>query len=105
MELAVQSGYWPLYRFDPRRFKTGEKPLKIDSKPPTISLTDYLMTENRFAMVQRRDPERFEKLVAEAEYNLRKRHAVYEKMAELCLPTEEEGENEGNDKGEDKTAS
>ncbi len=96
MELAVQSGYWPLYRFDPRRFESGEKPLKIDSKPPTISLTDYLLTENRFAMVKRRDPERFDKLVAAAEYNLRKRHAVYDKMAELCLPIEgEEGEGEG----------
>ena len=96
MELAVQSGYWPLYRFDPRRFESGEKPLKIDSKPPTISLTDYLLTENRFAMVERRDPERFAKLVAAAEYNLRKRHAVYDKMAELCLPIEgEEGEGEG----------
>ena len=96
MELAVQSGYWPLYRFDPRRFEAGEKPLKIDSKPPTISLTDYLLTENRFAMVKRRDPERFAKLVAEADYNLRKRHAVYEKMSELCLPVEGE-EGEGGD--------
>ncbi len=96
MELAVQSGYWPLYRFDPRRFETGEKPLKIDSKPPTISLTDYLLTENRFAMVKRRDPERFAKLVEQAEYNLRKRHAVYEKMADLCLPIEgAEGEGKG----------
>ncbi len=99
MELAVQSGYWPLYRFDPRRFESGEKPLKIDSKPPTISLTDYLLTENRFAMVERRDPERFAKLVAAAEYNLRKRHAVYDKMAELCLPIEgeeDEGEADGD---------
>lgn len=96
MEMAVQSGYWPLYRFDPRRFEAGEKPLKIDSKPPTISLTDYLLTENRFATVKRRDPERFEKLVAEADYNLRKRHAVYEKMSELCLPVEGDEGTEGD---------
>ncbi len=56
-DLAVKSGYWPIYRFDPRRISTGKAPLKLDCKAPTATFADYAATENRFRMLQKSDPE------------------------------------------------
>ena len=48
---AVESGYWDLFRFDPRKKESGENPLTIDSAAPKISLEEFLRTENRFINV------------------------------------------------------
>jgi pyruvate-ferredoxin/flavodoxin oxidoreductase len=89
-KLAVETGYWPLYRYDPRRLGTGEPALVLDSKP-TRPLTDFLDAENRFRQVARRDPERYAQLVKFAEEDQRRRRAVYEKLAELSIgPTKAE---------------
>ncbi len=56
-DLAVKSGYWPIYRYDPRRIPTGKAPLKLDCKAPTFTFADYAATENRFRMLQKSDPE------------------------------------------------
>ncbi len=88
MQLAVDSGYWMLYRYDPRRIGTDKNPLQLDCKPPSIPLEDYLRNENRFIQVQRRDPELFKQLVAKAEDELKRRRAVYEKLAELSFPSD-----------------
>ncbi|WP_316979034.1 pyruvate:ferredoxin (flavodoxin) oxidoreductase [Shumkonia mesophila] len=85
-KLAVDSGYWLLYRYDPRKLGTGEKPLTIDSKMPSISLDDFLSTENRFQIIRRKNPERYKALVADAEYEIRRRRTVYEKLAEVSMP-------------------
>jgi pyruvate-ferredoxin/flavodoxin oxidoreductase len=53
---AVETGYWPLYRFDPRRALDGENPMQIDSKPPSRPLEDYLFQEDRYARLQRQNP-------------------------------------------------
>ena len=45
---AVASGYWPLYRYDPRRAEHGENPFALDSRPPTLALAEFLATEDRF---------------------------------------------------------
>ncbi len=89
--LAVKSGYWPLYRYDPRLRGLGKSAMQLDSKPPFDSLDDYLATENRFRMVKRRDPDRYAALVKEAEDVLERRHAVYGKLAELVPAKQEEG--------------
>ncbi len=83
-KLAVDTGYWPLYRYDPRRLGTGEPALVLDSKQ-TLPLTDFLNAENRFRQVKRRDPIRYETLVKYAEDDLKRRRAVYEKLAELAI--------------------
>ncbi len=88
-KLAVDSGYWMLYRYDPRKLGTGERPLTLDSKPAKISLMDFLQTENRFRIIERKDPERFKKLVSDAEVEQIRRRAVYEKLAELSMPSTE----------------
>jgi pyruvate-ferredoxin/flavodoxin oxidoreductase len=54
--LAVESGYWPLYRFDPRRRAEGKNPFQLDSKPPKIQFRDYAMNETRYRMLEQSDP-------------------------------------------------
>ncbi|MCP5371623.1 MAG: pyruvate:ferredoxin (flavodoxin) oxidoreductase [Hyphomicrobiales bacterium] len=88
MKLAIESGYWPLYRFDPRRVAEGEPPLHLDSKEPTKPLTDYLATENRFAVIRKKNPEHFEELVKMAERDLARRRGIYQKMAEMSVLVE-----------------
>ncbi|MEO5337358.1 MAG: pyruvate:ferredoxin (flavodoxin) oxidoreductase [Magnetospirillum sp. WYHS-4] len=87
--LAVESGYWQLYRYDPRRLGTGQPALVLDSKDPTISLDDYISKENRFNVVKRANPERFAMLIAGAEKEFKRRRAVYQKLAELAIPADE----------------
>ncbi len=89
-KMAVDSGYWQLYRYDPRKLGTGKPPLILDSKEPTVALDDYLTKENRFNQVKRRNPERFAHLVEMAEKELKRRRAVYLKLAEMSTGGEEE---------------
>jgi pyruvate-ferredoxin/flavodoxin oxidoreductase len=86
---AVRSGAWPLYRFDPRRIATGESPLVIDADPTSIPLREYAEQEARFRMVELRDPERYERLLVAGEAAVRRRHALYEQLAQIHLPVEE----------------
>ena len=86
---AVESGVWPLYRFDPRRVAQGEPPLSIDSGPAKISPREYMRGETRFRMVERRDPERFRRLVSMAEHDAARRLAVYKQLAGITIPRDE----------------
>jgi len=65
-KLAVQSGMWTLYRYNPALAAEGKNPMQIDSKPPSISPEQYMVGEGRFQMLARSDPERAEILLAEA---------------------------------------
>jgi pyruvate-ferredoxin/flavodoxin oxidoreductase len=85
-KLAVDSGVWPLYRFDPRRLATGEAPLKLDSSgTPKVKVRDYMKNEGRFRMVELKDPARYAELLAQAERHASARHAIYEQLAGLHL--------------------
>jgi pyruvate-ferredoxin/flavodoxin oxidoreductase len=79
--LAVESGYWPLYRFDPRLIEQGKAALQLDSKAPTGPLVEYLLKENRFRQVQRKDPERFDHLMGLLQTELAHRRQVFEALA------------------------
>jgi pyruvate-ferredoxin/flavodoxin oxidoreductase len=72
-KLAVDSGHWPLYRFDPRRLAAGEKPMVMDCGPIKARLADFMHNETRFRVVENDDPARFKVLLkaAEAEARLR----------------------------------
>ena len=85
-ELAVQSGVWPLYRFDPRRISQGQPPLQIDSAPPKIRASEYMRNEGRFRRVEKIDPVRFKRLSAAAERDAERRFAVYTQLAGLHVP-------------------
>jgi len=84
-KLAVASGSWPLYRWDPRRIGRGESPLELDSTSPHARLVDYMRNENRFRMVEQENPARFKKLVAAAEREVARRFRAYESLARLHL--------------------
>jgi pyruvate-ferredoxin/flavodoxin oxidoreductase len=85
-KLAVDSGVWPLYRFDPRRVAQGQPPLLLDSGEPKIPARQYMRNETRFRMVEKLDPERFKKLLASAEKQAKQRVAVYKQLAGLTVP-------------------
>ncbi|MFW6051350.1 MAG: pyruvate:ferredoxin (flavodoxin) oxidoreductase [Myxococcota bacterium] len=84
--LAVESGMWPLYRFDPQRIEAGEAPLEIDSPAPRRSVREYMANEGRFRMVQLRDPARHGALVRAAEEHAARRRALYQQLALIHLP-------------------
>ncbi len=78
---AVACGYWPLFRYDPRRADAGENPMKLDSAAPKSSLSEFTANETRFHMLKRINPERAEALQQMAAESVRERFALYEKMA------------------------
>jgi len=85
-KLAVDSGVWPLYRFDPRRIPKGEPPLHLDYGPPKTKVVDYLRNESRFRMVERADPARYKQFVAESQAAAERRYAVYSQLAGIKVP-------------------
>jgi pyruvate-ferredoxin/flavodoxin oxidoreductase len=84
-KLAAESGYWPMYRFDPRRIATGETPLLMDTAQIKNSLAQFMRNEARFRMVEQQDAQRFQSLLAKAEREVKNRFLVYENLAKLTL--------------------
>jgi pyruvate-ferredoxin/flavodoxin oxidoreductase len=94
-KLAVRSGVWPLYRFDPRRIDEGQPPLQLDSGEPKVPVKDYMRNEARFRMVERTHPERFKRFAAESQKATSQRFAVYRQLAGVTWPVPaEEGKEE-----------
>jgi len=85
---AIDSGMWPLYRFDPSRVARGEAPLQLDSGPPKLDVATYMESEARFRMVELRSPERYAMLVEAARQGVQQRRALYEQLAQIHLPEE-----------------
>jgi pyruvate-ferredoxin/flavodoxin oxidoreductase len=98
-KLAVDSGIWPLYRFDPRRVAQGQPPLVLDSGDPKVSTRQYMRNETRFRMVEKLDPERFKRLALMAEKQARQRVAVYKQLAGLTVPRVSDAEAEAEPAG------
>jgi pyruvate-ferredoxin/flavodoxin oxidoreductase len=84
-KLAVDSGVWPLYRFDPRRINAGEPPLSLDSVPGKARVRDYMQGEARFRVVERLDKARYERLLALAEREVGHRIELYEQLSRIKL--------------------
>jgi pyruvate-ferredoxin/flavodoxin oxidoreductase len=82
-KLAVQSGYWPLFRYNPELVKQGKNPLQLDSRPPSVPLQKYMLNETRFNILNHADAEAAKKLLHEAEEDVRSRWDLYEKLASL----------------------
>jgi pyruvate-ferredoxin/flavodoxin oxidoreductase len=78
---AVDTGYWPLYRYDPRRAADGLPPLQLDSGPPKGDLGAYMKSEGRFRVIQQNAPERFAQLTDQARHDQAVRRALYEQLA------------------------
>jgi len=80
--LAVESGTWPLYRFDPRRVADGKAPMQIDSAPPKVRVKDYLRNELRFRM----KPEATPAFEEAAQSQVDARVALYNTLATIGAP-------------------
>ncbi|MCL4306517.1 pyruvate:ferredoxin (flavodoxin) oxidoreductase [bacterium] len=78
---VVESGAWPLFRYDPRRTELGERPLQLDSKPPKTRVRDWAYTETRFKMLTHSNPAEAEHLMLLAEADVKKRWELYQRMA------------------------
>jgi pyruvate-ferredoxin/flavodoxin oxidoreductase len=81
-DLAVKSGHWPLFRFDPRLEEAGANPFKLDSAPPSQPIKAFMDSETRFAMLARSHPEAAERLLAEAQKDADRRFKGYQELAQ-----------------------
>jgi pyruvate-ferredoxin/flavodoxin oxidoreductase len=79
-KLAVEAGYWHLYRFNPLLREEGKNPFTMDSKAPTASFRDFIMGEVRYSSLIRSFPDKAEKLFELAEKNAKDRYESYERM-------------------------
>jgi len=82
-KLAVQAGIWPLYRYNPALIAEGKNPLKLDSKAPSIPVSDYAYNETRYRMLLQSDENRAERLMKLAQKDVVSRWQLYEQMAAM----------------------
>jgi pyruvate-ferredoxin/flavodoxin oxidoreductase len=80
-KLAVESGRWLLYRYDPRRTEQGENPLLLDSRSPKLPVETAMYSENRFKMLTRSNPEEAKQLLKEAQLEVNTRWQMYQYLA------------------------
>ncbi len=80
---AVNSGYFPLFRYDPRLVAEGKNPLQLDSKEPTIGFEEFANSENRFRVLKKNNPENADKLLAASAKDAATRYDLYKKLAEM----------------------
>ena len=78
--LAVESGYWPLFRYDPRTI--GRNPLQLDAVDTKVPLSDYLSLENRFKVLAKSNPERAAALMEKAQAIVNQRIALYKRLGQ-----------------------
>jgi len=80
-KLAVDSGQWLLYRYDPRRAEAGENPLQLDSPAPKGKVQDFMLSENRFKMLTKSKPEDAKKFFVQAQADAERRWKFYQYLA------------------------
>jgi pyruvate-ferredoxin/flavodoxin oxidoreductase len=81
--LAVKSGHWPLFRFDPGKIVQGKNPMHLDSAEPSIPYRDFVMSETRFSMLWQSNPEAAEAFLKQAQQDVRNRYRYYKQLSEL----------------------
>ncbi len=94
-KLAVQSGHWPLYRFDPRLAAGGHNPFQFDVTMPTLPLEEYYYSETRYRMLKQSDPAAAARLLKEAKLDVQ---AQWQALQALAIG------NHGNGEGAEKVA-
>jgi pyruvate-ferredoxin/flavodoxin oxidoreductase len=80
---AVESGHWPLYRFNPVLARQGENPLKLDSKAPKISYKDYAYNETRWRMLTKSMPERAAALLEQSQLDVKAKWNYLRQLAAM----------------------
>ena len=79
---AVETGSWPLYRYNPENIREGKAPLVLDSKAPSKPLSDYMASETRFQVVNKSNPERYNTLLEKAQEGVNAKRAILEHMSQ-----------------------
>jgi pyruvate-ferredoxin/flavodoxin oxidoreductase len=87
-KVAVESGQWMLYRYNPERQLAGENPLTLDSRAPTRKVQDFLQMETRFKMLTKSKPEAVKELWAQAQHDAEARFKMYEYLAQRKFSAE-----------------
>ncbi|MEN8213056.1 MAG: pyruvate:ferredoxin (flavodoxin) oxidoreductase [Pseudomonadota bacterium] len=82
-DLAIKSGHWQLFRFDPRLAEKGKNPLQLDSKEPSIPFNEFADTEIRFSMLRRTHPEQAEEFMRKSGEEARARFDHYKQLADI----------------------
>ena len=85
---AVESGYWPLFRFDPRLTDEGKNPLTLDSKDPKLPFVDYAYGENRYRVLEKSHPDIAKELMKKAQEEVNRRYKIYKQLANLDCSSE-----------------
>jgi pyruvate-ferredoxin/flavodoxin oxidoreductase len=91
---AVESGFWPLYRYNPELAAEGKNPLVLDSKAPKIPLEEYMYSENRFKMLTKSNPKEAKRLLQFAKQDVIERWKQYEYLA--SMPSHSDGKKKDN---------
>jgi len=81
-KLAVNSGYWPLYRYDPRLISEGRNPFQLDYKEPDGTIHDFLMNEVRYAALTKTFPDEAKRLHHQLEESVKSKYKTYKSMSE-----------------------
>jgi pyruvate-ferredoxin/flavodoxin oxidoreductase len=92
-KLAVQSAYWPLFRYNPALAASAKNPFQLDSRPAAIPLEKYIYNEGRYNVLVHSKPETAAALLIEAQEDVRERWKLYEHWASMPY-----GENGGTHK-------
>jgi pyruvate-ferredoxin/flavodoxin oxidoreductase len=82
-DLAVRSGHWPLFRFDPARIPQGKNPLHLDSPEPNIPYREFVESETRFSMLWHTHPQDAERFLEQAQREVTHRYHYYKQLSEL----------------------
>jgi pyruvate-ferredoxin/flavodoxin oxidoreductase len=91
-ELAVKSGHWPLFRFDPRQAEAGGNPFKLDSAAPSQPIKAFMDSETRFAMLQRSHPEAAQRFLEQAQQDAERRFRTYQESAQHHIDQSKPGD-------------
>jgi pyruvate-ferredoxin/flavodoxin oxidoreductase len=93
-KLSVDSGHWPLFRYNPLNVLDGKNPLKLDSKAPKIKLEEYIYNETRYKMLTKSHPQEAKHLLELGQAEVLKKWKFYEQMAEMQVSND--GEKKDN---------
>ena len=85
-KLAVESGQWLLYRYDPRRAERGENPLQLDSTAAKSKVKDFMLTENRFKMLTKTKPDDAKRFFAQSQADADRRWNFYQFLSAQASP-------------------
>jgi len=90
-KLAVDSGYWPLFRYDPRLAAKGDVALKLDSASPKVPVAKFMANETRFSILKNVAPDRADALAAQAQVYVTNHYSLYQQLAAPIAPAASNG--------------